>query len=1262
MKRNEIKWWLTVLALCCLPAWTGCEPAEKPTADEQSYLSASESSLSTTEITSCQLPNKTCIDVTPLECSAKGGKSYAGRYCTSACCTPTGKCFNVTAAVCKSRNGVFHANKKCGADGSCPTDPKPEACCLPNGKCADLVKDKCKVAGGTTTPGQLCSSGVECPPCEGECINGSYCDNPNCCVVPGNCICYAPEHPISIEKCGCKIAIKCASGLVPTDTDGDGCDDTCLCPDGAKPQPDGSCECKGECINGSYCDNPDCCIDPNNCVCYVPTHPISIKMCGCGVSVDCPPGLVPTDTDKDGCPDKCLCPDGTKPNANGTCECIGECINGSYCDNPDCCIVPDNCVCYVPTHPISIKYCGCPFAILCAPGFVPIDKDNDGCDDACVCADGSLPDPTGNCGGCFGECINGSYCDNPKCCVDPDNCVCYAPEHPISIKLCGCTTAIKCAPGLVATDTNGDGCPDICLCPDGNKPFPDGSCECKGECINGSYCDNPNCCIDPNNCLCYAPNHPISIKMCGCGIVIDCKPGLSPADTNGDGCPDTCLCPDGTKPTTTGECKCIGECINGSYCDNPDCCIDPNNCLCYAPNHPVSIKMCGCAIAIDCLPGLVPYDIDGDGCADKCLCPDGNKPDSTGSCECKGECINGGYCDNPNCCIDPNNCLCYVPTHPVSIKMCGCPLELKCPTGLLPTDTNGDGCKDACLCPGGKKPNAAGGCDCIGECINGSYCDNPDCCIEPNNCVCYIPTHPISLQMCGCSKQIQCPIGLLPTDTNGDGCKDQCLCPSGAPPNADGSCKCVGECINGSYCDNPNCCIEPGNCLCYIPTHPISLQMCGCPKEPKCPLGLLPTDTNGDGCKDACLCPGGKKPNPAGGCDCVGECINGAYCDNPDCCIDPNNCVCYVPTHPISLQMCGCPKDLACPFGLLPMDTNGDGCKDKCMCPGGLAPNADGSCECFGECINGSYCDNLDCCVVPDNCVCYIPTHPISLQLCGCPKELNCPNGLIPTDTNGDGCKDKCMCPGGQAPNSDGSCTCFGECINGSYCDNPDCCVVPGNCVCYIPTHPISLQLCGCTQDLKCPTGLLPTDTNGDGCKDKCLCPGGLEPAPTGLCECIGECINGSYCDNMDCCIVPGNCVCYIPTHPISLQMCSCPNAIKCASGFVATDTNGDGCADACLCPDGNPPDPTGKCDCGGECIGNSYCDSDACCPDCQCYAPTHPISIEKCGCKTNIVCPTGQTPKDTTGDGCPDVCVCPDGTLPPPTTGTCPISGGTIK
>ena len=133
------------------------------------------------------------------------------------------------------------------------------------------------------------------------------------------------------------------------------------------------------------------------------------------------------------------------------------------------------------------------------------------------------------------------------------------------------------------------------------------------------------------------------------------------------------------------------------------------------------------------------------------------------------------------------------------------------------------------------------------------------------------------------------------------------------------------------------------------------------------------------------------------------------------------------------------------------------GSAGKCKCE----PLPDGSgctdagCGCFGECINGGYCDCE---------LCYSPNHQVSIKRCG---------------------------------------DCFGECINGSYCDSPlPGCSLEGLPVCWLPNHHYSIYLCG---------------------------------------DCFGECFNGGYCDhpNPDCCLAgPGNCQCYEPTHPMSIKMC----------------------------------------------------------------------------------------------------------------------------
>jgi hypothetical protein len=232
----------------------------------------------------------------------------------------------------------------CDCEGIPPQD---EACCLQNALgfvCVMALPAECVAMGGTPQGAGTTCLGVEacCLP-SGACVDADRI----CCNDLGG----VPKGPGSM----------CLG-----DADGDGTDEACEPPTCA-PLPDGSgcmqdgCSCFGECINGGYCDDPSCCLNPDDCLCYHPNTQESIKLCG---------------------------------------DCFGECINGSYCDHsdPNCWTGPGGPVCYVPNHPISIYLC----------------KD------------------------CFGQCLGGSYCDgpNPDCCVVPGNCACYVPEHPISIKMC----------------------------------------------------------------------------------------------------------------------------------------------------------------------------------------------------------------------------------------------------------------------------------------------------------------------------------------------------------------------------------------------------------------------------------------------------------------------------------------------------------------------------------------------------------------------------------------------------------------------------------------------------------------------------------------------------------------------------------------------------------------------------------------------------------------------------------------------------------
>ncbi|MCH9688551.1 MAG: LamG domain-containing protein [Deltaproteobacteria bacterium] len=160
----------------------------------------------------------------------------------------------------------------------------------------------------------------------------------------------------------------------------------------------------------------------------------------------------------------------------------GFCEGGSFCDQ---------CVCYIPTAPISIAACGC-----------------------------DLIDPS--CG--VGECVNGSYCDGPGC---PGSAVCWSPDSQVSQVMCqGAELGKDCGGSEWSCDDAGSYCgPDGCSSP--TSGVSQLVCECGlldpacglGSCFGGSYCDGPGC---PGSGVCWAPNTTVSQVMCQGGVLDDC--------------------------------------------------------------------------------------------------------------------------------------------------------------------------------------------------------------------------------------------------------------------------------------------------------------------------------------------------------------------------------------------------------------------------------------------------------------------------------------------------------------------------------------------------------------------------------------------------------------------------------------------------------------------------------------------------------------------------------------------------------------------
>ncbi len=157
-----------------------------------------------------------------------------------------------------------------------------------------------------------------------------------------------------------------------------------------------------------------------------------------------------------------------------------------------------------------------------------------------------------------------------------------------------------------------------------------------------------------------------------------------------------------------------GICIGGSFCDD---------CLCYAPETDISRAFCQCDL-LDPSCGI-------------------------------GECFGDSYCDGPHC---PGSGVCWAPNSPQSQVMCGgASLDERCNViedkGCGPGYCIGDSFCDDCLCYAPDTNISKLFCQCelldpscgLGECVGGAYCEGPFCPFP----VCYIPSSPISMGMCG---------------------------------------------------------------------------------------------------------------------------------------------------------------------------------------------------------------------------------------------------------------------------------------------------------------------------------------------------------------------------------------------------------------------------------------------------------------------------------------------------------------------------------
>ncbi len=444
--------------------------------------------------------------------------------------------------------------------------------------------------------------------------------------------------------------------------------------------------------------------------------------------------------------------------------------------------------------------------------------------------------------------------------------------------------------------------------------------------------------------------------------------------------------------------------------------------------------------------------------------------------------------------------------------------------------------------------------------------------------------------------------------THGD-CADDTEC----PPSSSGGCVHPRE--DGSCAD----CL-PGDCGALGVCHP-ELRVCvQCASDSDCPQGVChPSALFCVGCWNDSHC-----PSVCGVGNVCAECVEDDHCTLGVCNPRTGGCIGGCKSHNDCSDDNPCTEDICdadheCVYVPLPdgaVCDSPDECLSDAFCIGGQCAASRTSC-CPEPPVCGTFAVSvdldgdgcLDGCVCDDGTASSDPDDPSADCVPICSNDaVTCPAGSQPTDLDGDGCEDECEC---VEP------TCV-PCDGDSACDDGD---------------PCSEDIC---VNNVCVSLLVP---NCGGCQTSCDClaigdPDGFAPPCPLSCETCG---NFWGCDG-------GKCVVTCGAQPAGLGSCAC-DPVSCAPGTTPSDTDGDACADACLCPDGSISSedgcvkPAATCATGCDCVGLPLVTNDLCTDACA-------------GCKSQWACVKGT---------CQEVC----GLLPPDSSACagdnlCKATGGT--
>jgi|GEM_PF-3559613 len=666
----------SITATACHEA--GDAPELRP--DLTDHLALSCQDNRTCDVGVCDLSTLNCVDcLADSDCGAgrchprdhvcvqcTGDSDCDGGFChpTQAVCVG---CFDDSQCEREGR-GVCHPDKlacvECTSDRDCGSgscNPATLACvgqCTTDSQCAD--RNDCT--------SERCEAGV----CAFTALDDTTCDDGIACTTRDHC---AAGTCVGEATSACCAPLECKPDAVASDSDRDGCNDTCACP------PEPACPVGTTPLdqNGGGCNE--------QCLCASGAVIAPGGECPCAVAITCDGGLAPSDLDGDNCPDTC-----TKPCVTD-CDCVGQgLVPTLLCELPcptcgpylacvagvcagRCGVIPEgNCDC--PAAPICAVFetafdsdddgcndacrclvegpngCACPTTIACGTNATPFDSDRDGCNDACAC-----DDPTRT-PGADGRCCPDLGCASGQIPADitgdscPDVCLCENGSEPaFALPVCPCKD-LACPEGSTAVDsdpTDADTCPDACSCANGTTPGPIGCDVCLADCSNEElpawlYF------IDDDQDLCYDET-------------AECPVGQTAAASPGAGCPDFCT-----------PCKAL-ECPTGGLASDSDGDRCPDRCVCD-DLAPAPDGGCGCALEVTCTSPEVPVDIDRDGCIDTCRIPCTTACDCAANqlaaaCDCVG-CLVATSCVDGFCASSCGGNLAPCPTPAAADEVCGC--------------------------------------------------------------------------------------------------------------------------------------------------------------------------------------------------------------------------------------------------------------------------------------------------------------------------------------------------------------------------------------------------------------------------------------------------------------------------------------------------------------------------------------------------------------------------------------------------------------